>query len=75
MLAQALKADENAAGYHYAFALCLGLKGDLDGCQRHLARAIALDPTNRITARNDADFQVLARQSPIKELLQAEKAG
>jgi tetratricopeptide (TPR) repeat protein len=73
LLTHALKSNDQAGHYHYALALCLGLKGDLDGCHRHLARAIDLEPDNRITARNDSDFQMLARQSPIKELLHAEK--
>jgi Tfp pilus assembly protein PilF len=74
-LARALKANDNADHYHYAMALCKGLRGDLEGCQQHLGRAIEIEPANRITARNDPDFQSLSRQSPIKELLHAEKAG
>jgi hypothetical protein len=38
-------------------------------------RAIEIEPANRIAARNDSDFQSLARQSPIKELLHVEKAS
>jgi len=73
-LANALKGHDNVDHYHYAMALCQGLKGDLDACRQHLARAIELAPANRIAARNDSDFQSLARQSPIKELLHVEKA-
>jgi tetratricopeptide (TPR) repeat protein len=74
-LGRALKSNDTADHYHYAMALCKGLKGDLAGCVQHLDRAIQIEPANRITARNDPDFQTLARQSPIKELLHAEKAG
>ena len=73
-LANALRGHDNVDHYHYAMALCQGLKGDLDACRQHLARAIELAPANRIAARNDSDFQSLARQSPIKELLHVEKA-
>jgi tetratricopeptide (TPR) repeat protein len=73
LLTHALKSNDGASHYHYALALCLGMKGDLDGCHRHMSRAIEIDPQNRITARNDLDFQSIARQSPIKELLHADK--
>jgi len=73
--AQALKGHENVDHYHYAMALCQGLKGDIEACRQHLSRAIELEAANRIAARNDPDFQSLARQSPIKELLHAEKAS
>ena len=74
-LARALKANDGADHYHYAMALCKGLRGELEGCAQHLTRAIAIEPGNRITARNDPDFQSLTRQSPIKELLHAEKVS
>lgn len=75
MLGVALKGNANAGHYQYAMALCLGLKGDLEGCRTHLARSIELEPANRVAARNDPDFQSIARQSPVKELLHGEKAS
>jgi tetratricopeptide (TPR) repeat protein len=74
-LKQALAADDRAAHFHYAQALCSGLQGDLEACYTHLSRAIELEPTNRVAARNDSDFQALSRQSPIKELLHPERAS
>src|SRR5690242_20836864 len=40
----------------YALALAKGLAGDIDGAHDHLKRAIDLEPRNRISARQDADF-------------------
>ena len=74
-LAQALKGNDGVDHYQYAMALCMGLRGDLEACRQYLTRAIELAPANRIAARNDPDFQSVARQSPIKELLNAEKAS
>jgi tetratricopeptide (TPR) repeat protein len=72
-LRQALNADGGAGHYHYALALCQGLQGKLDACRDHLAKAIEIEPANRVAARNDPDFQPVARQSPIRELLQTER--
>jgi tetratricopeptide (TPR) repeat protein len=74
-LTKALQGNDASDHYHYAMALCQGLRGDLERCRQHLTRAIEIEPANRIAARNDPDFQSLARQSPVKELLHAEKAS
>jgi hypothetical protein len=47
---------------HYALALAQALGGDIDSARNHLARAIELEPRNRLIARQDADFAPLARQ-------------
>ncbi len=60
---------------YYALALCLALRGDLQGAHANLGRAIKLDPRNRVAARNDPDFAEAARLSPIAELLYPEGAG
>ncbi len=65
---KALKLDDGDH-IHYALALVLGLKHDLEGAARHLSRAIAIQPRNRNVALNDPDFQELAQQPPIKEIL------
>jgi tetratricopeptide (TPR) repeat protein len=55
--------------YEYALALCLGLIGDIDGAAKHLAKAIELDPRNRIAARNDADFAELLHHAALQAVL------
>ncbi|MEP7361681.1 MAG: hypothetical protein ABI972_00360 [Acidobacteriota bacterium] len=72
-LGNALRGLPDADHFHYAFALCAGLQGDLSLSAQHLQRAIELQPSNRIAARNDTDWAVLARQSPIREILQPER--
>jgi tetratricopeptide (TPR) repeat protein len=67
-LTAALK-QKDADHYHYALALCLGSKGDLDGAVRHLGRAIQLNPRNRSSVKNDPDFAELLRQAPLRDLL------
>lgn len=67
-LTAALK-QKDADHYHYALALCLGSKGDLDGAARHLGRAIQLNPRNRASVKNDPDFAELLRQAPLRDLL------
>lgn len=71
----ALRGDPGADHFHYAYALCAGLRGDLALSAQHLQRAIELQPGNRIAARNDADWAGLARQSPIREILHPERGN
>lgn len=70
-------AGDHTDHFHYALGLAAGLRGDLEESARQLERAIALNPANRITARNDPDWHLLARQSPIREILHGapEKTG
>jgi hypothetical protein len=74
-LNKALAGDGRAAHFHYARALCSGLQGDLGACYTHLSKAIEIEPSNRVAARNDSDFQALARQSPLRELLNPERTS
>lgn len=74
-LEQALAGAQNGDHIHYALALCYGLKQDFDRAAAHLRRAIELNPRNRITARNDPDFQPLLERAGIRELLEAERKG
>jgi tetratricopeptide (TPR) repeat protein len=67
-LAQTPKADH----LFYAFALCRGLCGDLQGAYVNLKRAIELQPRNRTTAKNDPDFAEIGQHSPLLELLHPE---
>lgn len=72
-LQAALAMDAGADHVHYALALCYGLAGELQNAYEHLKRAIELQPRNRITARQDADFAVFANQPPLDRLLFPEK--
>ncbi len=74
-LAEAIAKRPDADYVHYALALCCGLAGDLRSAYRHLRRAIEIQPRNRTTARNDPDFAVIGRLSPLLELLYPERAA
>lgn len=72
-LQKALKQEPNADHVYYALALCCVLSGDLQGAYENLKRAIDIQPRNRITARQDADFTGISRQCPLNRLLFPEK--
>ena len=74
-LETALKLAPEADYVYYALALCRGLAGDLDGAHENLKRAIELEPRNRISARQDADFAGIINQPQIQQLLFPEKTG
>ncbi len=62
-------------GEHILFtlALCCGLAGDGNAACENLKRAIALEPRNRILARQDPEFNALSQQIPgLRALLSAE---
>ena len=64
-------------GEHILFtlALCCGLSGDGAAACENLKRAIALEPKNRILARQDPEFLALAQQMPsLRALLMSESA-
>lgn len=65
---KALK-QENGDHVHYALALVLGLKQNVEGAAEHLRKAIELSPRNRVAAHNDPDFAELMQHAPIRELL------
>jgi len=73
-LMKALEQLPEADHVYYALALCDGLGGDLQGAYDNLRRAIELQPRNRISARQDADFAAIANQPPLDRLLFPEKA-
>jgi tetratricopeptide (TPR) repeat protein len=72
-LLKALEEQPEADHVYYALALCDGLSGDLQGAYENLRRAIEIQPRNRISARQDADFAGLANQPPLDRLLFPEK--
>ena len=53
----------------YALAAAYSLRGDAEAALQHLREAISLRPQNRIQAKHDEDFQVLATDSRFKELV------
>jgi Tfp pilus assembly protein PilF len=68
-LRRALEQAPQADHVHYAMALVRGLQGNLEEASRFLARAIEINPQNRIIARNDPDFLEFGRQAPLKEMV------
>lgn len=74
-LETALKLQPDADHVYYALALCKGLSGDIDGAYENLKRAIDLEPRNRISARQDADFGGFSTNPQIQQLLFPDKTG
>ncbi|MBM3814863.1 MAG: tetratricopeptide repeat protein [Acidimicrobiia bacterium] len=72
-LRKAVQADSSGDHFHYALALCYGLRGNMEGSARHLQKAIELAPTNRVAARNDAEFQSLASHAALRAILYPER--
>jgi tetratricopeptide (TPR) repeat protein len=71
-LGRALLMEPDADHVLYTLALCCGLAGDGNGACDNLKRAIALEPKNRILARQDPEFSALASQLPaLRALLSA----
>jgi tetratricopeptide (TPR) repeat protein len=69
-LDRALALDPNAEHILFTLALCCGMAGDGDAACENLKRAIAIEPRNKVLARQDPDFQALAQQIPdLRELL------
>ncbi len=74
-LESALKLEPQADHVLYALALARGLAGDIDGAHENLKRAIDLEPRNRLSARQDADFAGIMNQPRIQQLLLPDKSG
>ncbi len=74
-LRKALAANGNADHYLYALALCLAHRGNSAEAASCLAKAIELEPQNRIAARNDAEFQSLSSQSAIRDVMYPERSN
>jgi tetratricopeptide (TPR) repeat protein len=71
----ALKQEPQADHILYALALCKCLVGDMEGAYENLKRAIDLDPRNRISARQDADFAAFANHPQMQQLLYPDRTG
>ncbi len=72
-LRKALEEQPQGGHLHYALALCLCWRGDMTGAYQSLQRAIELDPSHRITARNDPDLAPFVTQPPLADLLKPER--
>jgi Tfp pilus assembly protein PilF len=71
-LDRALAMEPDGEHILFTLALCCGLAGDGAGACENLRRAIALEPRNRILARQDPEFSALAQQLPaLRALLTA----
>lgn len=68
-LSKSDKMIPNQEYVHYALAAAYGLQGDPDHALSHLETAIKLRPQNRVQARQDEDFQVLADDPRFGKLL------
>jgi tetratricopeptide (TPR) repeat protein len=68
-LSKSDKMIPNQEYVHYALAAAYGLQGDSDHAFSHLETAIKLRPQNRLQARQDEDFQVLADDPRFGKLL------
>ncbi len=74
-LDQALALEPDAEHILFTLALCCGLSGDGIAACENLKRAIALEPRNRILARQDPEFMALAQQLPaLRGVLAAENS-
>ncbi len=72
-LEKALQLSPGADHILYALAAAQALAGDFGAAYENLRRAIELEPRNRISARQDADFAHFASQPPFDTLLYPEK--
>ncbi len=71
-LDRALALEPNGEHILFTLALCCGLAGDGAAACENLKKAIALEPKNRVLARQDPEFLALAQQLPaLRALLSA----
>jgi tetratricopeptide (TPR) repeat protein len=67
-----LRLNAQADYAYYGFAILESMTGQAEPCLEHLAKAIELNPRNRIQARTDSDFQDMADDPRFTELLYPE---
>lgn len=67
-----LAENEDADYAHYGVAVLNCVTGQAEECLTHLARAIELNPLNRVQARRDSDFADMADDPRFTELLYPE---
>ena len=54
---------------HYLLALAHALRDDADTAAKHLAKAIALNPDNRVQARREPDFDAVRTTKPFRDAM------
>jgi len=74
-LEQAAKVEPDNDKVYYQLSAVCGLKNDTAAAITHLARAIELNPSNRVYALNDADFDGLREDAQFMGLLGKEPEG
>lgn len=67
-----LRKNPEADYAHYGLAVLNSITGQAEECLDHLAKAISLNPQNRIQARSDTDFADMADDPRFTELLYPE---
>ncbi|MCZ6695880.1 MAG: tetratricopeptide repeat protein [Acidobacteria bacterium] len=72
-LDRALQASPKDEKIYYVLASTLALKGDSGEAVKHLQKAIDLNATNRIFARNDPDFEQLRDNETFQNLIYPEE--
>jgi len=70
-LNKALEVEPDSAKVHYSIASVLCLQGEREGALQSLRRAVELDPSTRIYAKNDPDFQSLHGDPEFTDLVAA----
>jgi Tfp pilus assembly protein PilF len=75
-LMHALRLQPEGDHILYTMALCCGFSGDGNGACENLKRAIDLEPKNRVMAKQDSEFILLAHQFPaLRALLGVDVPG
>ena len=69
---QSSQTNDKADYAFYGLAVLASMTGDAHTCLEHLTEAIRLNPSNRIQARADSDFQDMADDPRFTELLYPE---
>lgn len=60
-------AESNQDHVQYLLALAHALRADPEAAGRHLSKAIALNPKNRVTAKHEADFDAIRKSQPFRD--------
>lgn len=72
-LSRALEASPKDERVLYVMASTLALKGERQDAIKHLRDAVQINPTNRIHARNDPDFEPLRDDESFQDLIYPEE--
>jgi tetratricopeptide (TPR) repeat protein len=63
-------AESNQDHVQYLLALAHAQRADPEAAGRHLSKAIALNPKNRVTAKHEADFDAIRESRPFRDALE-----